>query len=94
MKRIKLSFAYHYRNKSGLYRGKIWQSRFWDHVIRSREDMNRHMDYIHYNPVKHGLIHSPFGWQQSSIHHFKSLGFYQSDWGVKETLIFADDFGE
>ena len=52
MKRLKLSFSYHYRRKVGLYRGHIWQPRFWDHIIRDQEDMNRHIDYIHYNPCE------------------------------------------
>lgn len=37
----------------------IWQRRFWEHAIRDQKDFNRYCDYIHYNPVKHGLVNSP-----------------------------------
>ncbi len=57
--------------------GTVWQSRYYDHVIRDEEDFSRHMDYIHFNPVKHGFVESPFAWKNSSIHEFK----YQDDWG-------------
>jgi len=40
----------------------VWQRRFWEHLIRNDEDWRRHMDYIHYNPVKHGLVTSPWEW--------------------------------
>ena len=43
-----------------------WQDRFWDHVIRDDRDLGRHIDYIHYNPVKHGLAGSPAGWRFST----------------------------
>lgn len=46
--------------------GRIWQSRFWEHLIRDEEDWCRHVDYIHYNPVKHGLVDDPTAWPFSS----------------------------
>ena len=46
----------------------IWQRRFWEHCIRDDEDLERHIDYIHYNPVKHGLVHEPLQWRFSSAH--------------------------
>lgn len=94
IKRIKLSFAYKYRNSKGLYRGKVWQSRFWDHIIRDENDLNRHLDYIHYNPVKHGLASNPFEWEHSSIHAYLKRGQYESDWGTRKAPIFEGDFGE
>lgn len=60
----------------------IWQKRFWEHVIRDGEDWRAHMDYIHYNPVKHGLVKSPKDWQQSSFHYYVEKGFYENSWGV------------
>jgi putative transposase len=45
------------RNKKG-ERG-IWQRRYWEHLIRDENDLARHVDYIHYNPVKHGYVNSP-----------------------------------
>lgn len=94
VKRIKLSFAYQVRHQAGLYRGRVWQHRYWDHIIRDDDDMNRHIDYTHYNPVKHGLTVSPFEWEHSSIHEYHSRGFYSSDWGTREHLSFDGKYGE
>jgi putative transposase len=62
----------------------IWQRRFWEHAIRNQEDFNRHCDYIHFNPVKHGLAHSPSEWKFSSFRKFVEKGLYSSDWGEVE----------
>ena len=59
----------------------VWQRRFWEHTIRNQEDFNRHCDYIHYNPVKHGLVHSPSEWKFSSFRKFVEKGLYNGDWG-------------
>ncbi len=59
----------------------IWQRRFWEHVIRDQTDFNRHCDYIHYNPVKHGLADSPSEWKYSSFREFVEKGLYRQDWG-------------
>lgn len=59
----------------------IWQRRFWEHVIYNQEDFNRHCDYIHYNPVKHGLVKSPAEWKHSSINDFIDAGKYSEGWG-------------
>lgn len=61
-----------------------WQKRFYDHVIRNDKDLKRHIDYIHFNPVKHGLVNDPFEYKYSSIHEWKKRGVYSSDWGVIE----------
>ncbi len=92
MKRIKIKFAYQYRKKNSLYRKTVWQKRFWDHIIRDQEDLNRHIDYIHYNSIKHLKMKSLFGWEFSSIHKYKE--FYSDDWGVSDKLSFEGDFGE
>jgi putative transposase len=94
IRRIKLGFSYRYRSKLGLYSTAVWQSRFWDHIIRNQDDLNHHIDYIHYNPVKHGLTNSPFDWKFSSLTDYVSTGYYAPDWGVKEQLTFEGDFGE
>ena len=60
---------------------KFWQKGFWDHVIRSPEDLQRHFDYIHYNPVKHGLVAHPEDWSYSSYRIWQSRGFYPERWG-------------
>jgi putative transposase len=59
----------------------IWQNRFWEHLIRDESDLQRHVDYIHYNPVKHGWAQSPTDWQYSSIHRFIREGLLPADWG-------------
>jgi putative transposase len=59
----------------------IWQRRFWEHAIRNETDLNTHRDYIHYNPVKHGLADSPANWQYSSYNTFMKKGLYPADWG-------------
>jgi putative transposase len=82
MKSIKLTFSAHYRKKYNLAIGRVWQNGFWDHIIRNDEDMRRHIDYIHYSPVKHGLVRLAFDYPHSSIHLFKE--FYPEDWGVNE----------
>jgi len=46
----------------------IWQRRFWEHLIRDAEDFDRHVDYIHWNPVKHGLVAAPEDWPYSTFH--------------------------
>ena len=58
----------------------VWQRRFWEHLIRDQEDFARHMDYIHYNPVKHGYVRCPHLWEHSSFHRLVKEGVYNSDW--------------
>lgn len=52
----------------------VWQRRFWEHLIRDDKDFERHCDYIHYNPVKHGYVMSPKDWQFSTFHWFTKRG--------------------
>ncbi|MDS4011478.1 MAG: transposase [Defluviicoccus sp.] len=66
------------RNGRGEY--NLWQRRFWEHLIRDDGDFARHVDYIHYNPVKHGLAADPFAWRWSSIHGFARRGLVSRDW--------------
>lgn len=73
MQRIKLSFSGQYRSRTD-NAGFIWQPQYWDHIIRSQDDMNRHIDYIHYNPVKHGLVDSPIEYRLSSFKGFCRTG--------------------
>jgi putative transposase len=71
----------------------IWQRRFWEHTIRDERDLNNHIDYVHYNPVKHGHVASPADWPHSSIHRYIEQGLLTPDWGAD--LTFDDDtFGE
>lgn len=59
----------------------IWQRRFWEHTIRDDRDFEAHMDYIHFNPVKHGLASCPHAWPHSSFHRWARAGRYPGDWG-------------
>ena len=58
----------------------VWQRRFWEHALRNEEDFKRHLDYIHYNPVKHGYSRCPHSWPSSSFHQWVEKGGYSSDW--------------
>ena len=94
MKGIKLKFAGAYRSINRLRCGRVWQNRFWDHVIRDQRDMNSHLDYIHFNPVKHGLVKRPLDYKRSSMQKYFEKGFYQADWGTREPVDIQGDFGE
>ena len=59
----------------------IWQRRFWEHTIRDEADYEKHCDYIHYNPVKHGLVSTPSDWRYSSFAEFVEKGVYGIEWG-------------
>jgi putative transposase len=66
------------RNRKGEY--SIWQRRFWEHTIRNEEDFARHVDYIHFNPVKHGLVGRVCDWPYSSFHRYVGSGLLPGDW--------------
>ena len=68
----------------------IWQRRFWEHLIRDEVDLSNHVEYIHYNPVKHGLVNSPADWDYSSFKKYVRHGFYPLDWG-KDGKVFAGE---
>ena len=79
--------ASHGLRKSSELTGPFWQSRFWEHWIRDGDDLQRHIDYIHYNPVKHGLVASPADWNASTFHRFVAKGVYAADWGGPDDMI-------
>jgi putative transposase len=58
----------------------VWQRRYWEHTIRDERDFARHMDYIHFNPVKHGYVRRVADWEYSSFHRMARLGVYPEDW--------------
>ncbi|MGD0959878.1 MAG: transposase [Methylomonas sp.] len=62
----------------------IWQRRFWGHLIMNQEDYNRHFDYIHWNPVKHGWVTNVKDWPYSSFHRCVNKGIYTSAWGENQ----------
>ena len=59
----------------------IWQQRYWEHVLRDERDFANHVDYIHYNPVKHGLVGKVIDWPYSSFHRYVKHGLCAEDWG-------------
>ncbi|WP_236209094.1 REP-associated tyrosine transposase [Pseudomonas tohonis] len=58
----------------------IWQRRFWEHQIRDQVDLERHVDYIHHNPVRHGLVTQVKDWPYSSFHRYVKDGLLPEDW--------------
>lgn len=61
--------------------GTIWQHRFWEYLIRDEEDFRAHMDYLHFNPVKHGLVQNVIDWPWSSFHRWVARDVYPGAWG-------------
>ncbi len=59
----------------------LWQHRYWEHALRDEADFARHVEYIHYNPVKHGLAVSALAWPYSSFRRYVAEGVYPADWG-------------
>jgi putative transposase len=58
----------------------VWQRRFWEHLIRDQDDLNRHLNYIHYNPVKHAHCACPHAWPHSSFDRWVASGMYEVSW--------------
>lgn len=71
----------------------VWQRRFWEHLIRSEQDFIRHVEYIHYNPVKHGLVRVPRDWEYSSFHRYVREGMYGLKWGAGRDITFNATVG-
>jgi putative transposase len=76
--------ATEYRSPVRRERGErgIWQRRFWEHTIRDDRDYASHMDYVHFNPVKHGLVQHVADWPFSSFRWCVARGLYPADWDV------------
>ena len=70
------------RNARGEY--NLWQRRFWEHTIRDDRDLQTHVDYIHFNPVKHGLVKFVAQWPYSSFHRYVRLGLLPKDWAMEQ----------
>ncbi len=85
------------RSRSDRGERGIWQRRYWEHTVRDEEDFARHVDYVHYNPVKHGHVTQVKDWPHSSFHRMVRQGGYPEDWGgdVRDfRSINGFDFGE
>ena len=74
----------------------VWQQRFWEHLLRDERDLSNHIEYIHYNPVKHGLAKIPSEWQISSFLKYVRDGLYDVDWNEEfdDVGFRAGDFAE
>lgn len=88
-RKVSLACAADYRRSDLLTASKqkhrestIWQRRFWEHQIRDDDDFAHHMNYLHFNPVKHGLVSKVMDWPYSSFHRLVEQGRYTKDWGT------------
>ena len=70
----------------------IWQQRGWEHYLRDEQDFQNHINYIHYNPVKHNYVIRPSDWQYSSIHRYIRQNILDKHWGVNG-MGFDDNIG-
>ncbi len=91
------------RSRNQRHERGIWQKRFWEHRIRDEEDLMRHVNYIHFNPVKHGFVRCPHEWSYSSFEKWIKQGYYKRDWlcdcnvrrmDVPELMCKGEMFGE
>ncbi|WP_035061835.1 REP-associated tyrosine transposase [Andreprevotia chitinilytica] len=83
-----------HRSVVRLRRGErgIWQRRYWEHLIRDEADFRAHMDYIHINPLKHGLVRRVADWPSSTFHRLVAQGVYPVEWaGGNEAGLNYDD---
>lgn len=65
----------------------LWQRRYWEHLIRDEADFAAHMDYVHINPLKHGLVARVADWPYSTFHRLVAAGVYPVDWAGDEGLL-------
>jgi putative transposase len=75
----------------------VWQRRYWEHTIRDNDDLNRHIDYIHINPVKHGWVKHVADWPYSSFHRYVRQGLLPLDWAsntLSDTTWGEPDFDD
>ena len=86
-RRIKAAFSravpdQGHRSRSEIMKGErgIWQRRYWEHTLRDEDDWRRHVDYIHYNPVKHQHVAQVVDWPYSTFHRYVDEDVYPRDW--------------
>jgi len=80
------------KNRKGEY--NLWQRRYWEHQIRDEIDPQRHVDYIHFNPVKHGYVNRAVDWPHSSFHRYVRSGILGEDWGGDSMMDEDRGYGE
>jgi len=81
------------RSRAHRREGNIWQRRFWEHLIRDEQDLRMYLDYLHFNPVKHGYVATAGEWPWSSLHRHIRLGTYPKEW-FNATMGLTGNFGE
>ena len=85
----------HLRRKNKRHEYDVWQHRFWEHTIRNDRDFENHVNYIHYNPVKHGWVRRVVDWPYSSFHRYVKRGLLSEDWGgIGEVIKDGANYGE
>ena len=72
----------------------IWQRRYWEHLIRDDDDYEKHFNYIHYNPVKHGYVKQAVEWEYSTIHQYINAGVLSQYWGYFPDNSDERNYGE
>ncbi len=80
-------------SKTKYHESTLWQRRFWEHTIRDGRDYANHVDYIHYNSVKHGWVEHPRDWAFSTYHRYLQDNLYPAYWG-QTPPEFIGEFGE
>jgi len=75
-------------------RRSVWQAKFWEHTLRDAVDFQRHLDYLHFNPVKHGYVECPYKWRWSSFHRWVKQGVYEKRWACPQTGPAKIDFAD
>lgn len=78
----------------GASESEIWQPRFWEHTIRDDRDYRAHIDYVHFNPVKHGLVPHPAAWALSTFRRQVALGMYDPSWACGDQNNVRSGAGE
>ncbi|MBE9516880.1 MAG: transposase [Proteobacteria bacterium] len=92
--RTKINTIIQRRSQKVRNESTLWQRRYWEHLINDANDFNRHMDYIHWNPVKHGYTKQVIDWPYSSFHRLLNDGVYTENWCGDETNDDRESFGE
>jgi putative transposase len=72
----------------------IWQRRFWEHAVRNEADFLAHLDYIHFNPVKHGLVTAARDWPHSTFSDWVARGAYDASWGSQQMPVLPEGVGQ
>ena len=91
---IKSAFTRKLKNSEPVSRSRelkseraVWQRRYWEHTITSEADFTAHVEYVHFNPVRHGLAAAPVAWPHSSFHDWVKRGLYDRNWGSDDPRL-------